>query len=327
MEYEFICGRCSSFCFFRVFTYMETNKKIICQICNLQTNFNSKSFCNGHLRKHHSDYNAKKYYDEYIKKHNEGICLCGNKTRFITFDLGYCIYCSKKCSTNDNKVKNKIRKTKLNKYGNLNNNKKAKKTIQKKYGVDNVSQILFVKQKKKITTKNNYGVENPLQSEEVKKKQKKTLFLRYGVNNISKHPETEKKRKKTTLDRYGVTHYSKSIEFRIYNENNNIWIPNELKTEFELYSRNVWNETKKHKKKLFGCWNGRCYYSDEILNKKINYNKPNYPVIDHKTSIYFGFQNDVNFQIIGNIDNLCVCSRIINNKKGIMCENEFKLNK
>ena len=46
-----------------------------------------------------------------------------------------------------------------------------------------------------------------------------------------------------------------------------------------------------------------------------------YPSIDHKISVYYGY---INCDEIGGIYNLCICSRYINNKKGILNENEFK---
>jgi len=302
---------------------MEKHTHLYCKLCDTQTNCGSTTFCRWHLNIYHPEYDTKKYYDEFIKTDNEGVCYCGNITKYKSFNSGYNKFCSKKCQANSIEIKNKIRNTKLCKYDNLNNHNKQKKTLVERYGVENISQIPEVKKKKKLTCIKNYCVENPLQSKLIQLKQKKTLVERYGVENISKHPETEKKRKKTSFGRYGVTHYSKSIEYRIYNEDKGIWIPDEFKTEFELYFRNVWNETKKHKKKLFDSWNGKCYYSDEILNKKINYNEPNYPVIDHKISVYYGFKNNINYKIIGDISNLCICSRKINNKKGVMCENKF----
>jgi hypothetical protein len=81
----------------------------------------------------------------------------------------------------------------------------------------------------------------------------------------------------------------------------------------------------KNKKQVFLNWNNRCYYTNKILNKNVDYNDLIFPVIDHKISVYFGFINDVDFKIIGGLDNLCICSREINGKRGIMCENEFKL--
>lgn len=60
---------------------------------------------------------------------------------------------------------------------------KVKKTNQENYGVDNPSQIDWVKKKKKETCLKNYGVEIPLQSEEIKEKVKKTNQEKYGTRH------------------------------------------------------------------------------------------------------------------------------------------------
>lgn len=86
----------------------------------------------------------------------------------------------------------------------------------------------------------------------------------------------------------------------------------------------VWNETKKQKKYLFKNWNNKCYYTNIELDKNQHYNNDNYPTIDHKISVYYGFMNKIDYKKIGGIDNLCVCSRYINMKKRILNEKEFK---
>jgi hypothetical protein len=338
--------------------FMETKlEHMYCKICNEYIDCSISTFNRLHLKKYHPEYNSKKYYDKFLKEKGEDFCFCGNKNKYRNINSGYYRHCSIKCKSNSTYVHEKRKQTCLKKYGVENitesihfkekrkqtylkkygvenpmqSNKikeKAKKTNLKLFGVENVSQSSLIKEKKKFTCLKNYNVENPQQSEIVHKKTLKTLFEKYGVDNISKHPQTEEKRKKTIQKRYGVSHYSKSNEFRIFNEKNGIWIPNNDKTKFEIYSRLVWNETKKNKKQLFFNWNHKCYYSGIFLNKDVPYNNPNYPVIDHKISVYFGFYNNIDFKIIGGLDNLCVCSRKMNGMKNILCEIDFikKLN-
>ena len=73
-------------------------------------------------------------------------------------------------------------------------------------------------------------------------------------------------------------------------------------------------------------WNGYDYYDNEYIkeNYKLNYNDNNYPTIDHKISIYYGFSNNIEPYIISNTDNLCITKKEINRKKSIRNENEFK---
>lgn len=86
----------------------------------------------------------------------------------------------------------------------------------------------------------------------------------------------------------------------------------------------VWHETEKWKKELFSNWNGKCFYTNEklIIDKK-QYNNPLYATIEHKISIFEGFKNKLAPEFIGNIDNLCICSRISNTIKGAKTEKQF----
>lgn len=61
--------------------------------------------------------------------------------------------------------------------------KKALKTVQERYGegVQNVSQIPEVKEKKRQTYLKKYGYDNPNKAPEVKEKKKQTCLERYGV--------------------------------------------------------------------------------------------------------------------------------------------------
>ena len=92
----------------------------------------------------------------------------------------------------------------------------------------------------------------------------------------------------------------------------------ELLSDFENYRRDVLKETRKHKNKLFKDWNGLCYYTEKNIIKfynKEDYNNPNFPVIDHRMSIFDGFNNNISHAIVGGIDNLCICTRKINGIK------------
>ncbi len=81
------------------------------------------------------------------------ICKCGKNLNFINYSNGYREYCSIKCMSNSDKVKEKSRKTNRLKR----------------------------------------GTDYPLQSKQVRDKAKKTLIGRYGVDNISKSENGKKK--------------------------------------------------------------------------------------------------------------------------------------
>lgn len=105
-------------------------------------------------------------------------------------------------------VKNKIKQTKLEKYGNenYNNPNKMKQTKLKRYGDGNYNNI----EKSKQTNLNKYGEEFILSCPEIHKKSKQTKLKKYGdknYNNIDKVAETK-------LNKYGYYTEFIDTEFR-----------------------------------------------------------------------------------------------------------------
>ena len=97
---------------------------------------------------------------------------------------------------------------------------KFKQTNLKKYGCENPSQAIVIKEKKKQTCLNHYGVENALQSSIIKEKVRQTNLKKYGhVNTFQNYngvnpftlPEVQIKIKETLLNRYGVDNPQKSV--------------------------------------------------------------------------------------------------------------------
>lgn len=74
-------------------------------------------------------------------------------------------------------------KTKEDRYNNKNFNNRdlAKETLRKKYNVENVSQIEYVKKKKEETIQERYGVDNVSKLERVKQRKRETCLKNYGV--------------------------------------------------------------------------------------------------------------------------------------------------
>lgn len=105
----------------------------------------------------------------------------------------------------------KRKKTMIDEYGKYyNNREKSKETCLKEYGVDNVSKIDWVKDKKIETTNENYGVDNPFQSEEIKNKIKLTHLKNIGVEHPSQSEEIKKKKIETCLKNLGVEYPTQS---------------------------------------------------------------------------------------------------------------------
>ena len=135
---------------------------------------------------------------------------CGGRTTFMDFTKGYCGYCSTKCMRNSEEVKEKTKKTNLERYGfeqafkNKELQEKQKHTFIERYGVEYALQNSKCREKFKQTCLKRYGVENAFQNKELQGKQKQTCIDRYNVTNISQLNEIKKKKKQTCLKHYGT---------------------------------------------------------------------------------------------------------------------------
>ena len=167
---------------------------LICQICNRECKNNIGLV--SHVVRCHK-LHSKEYYDKYLKKENEGICICGRETTFNRINKGYYKHCGQKCSANSNYKKEKIKKTNI-----------------EKYGVENPSQNNEIKEKKKQTSIKNWSVECPLQNKKVREKTKQTNIEKYGVENVFQSEYIKEKIKKTTIEKYGCKYPSQNIEIR-----------------------------------------------------------------------------------------------------------------
>lgn len=130
------------------------------------------------------------YFIMYDLKHKPK-CTCGKKVKYISYTIGYNQFCSNKCKANDKNLQQK----KLKKY---------KETCIEKYGVDNISKLEEIKQKKIQTSLNNYGVKYNTQRSEMKKL----------LSDLLKTEERQKKLIDGCVEKFGVTRYAKSIEGR-----------------------------------------------------------------------------------------------------------------
>lgn len=81
--------------------------------------------------------------------------------------------------------------------------KKAKISVENKYGVENVFQTDECKEKAMATSLEKYGVPYTAQSELVKSKAKETFLDRYGTTCYLKTDECKEKIRKTNLEKYG----------------------------------------------------------------------------------------------------------------------------
>ena len=219
--------------------------------------------------------------------------------------------CKGKCSSDKN------RKTNIEKYGVDNPSKsnivkeKVKKTISN-FGDEKLENM---SQKYKETLLKNYGVDNPSRSQKIKDKRKFTMNSRYGVDYFVIHEDFLIKSKETFIKNYGVDHPMK-IEQEVKNRLKKRGLDFET-NEYRIYRKKVDYLTKKNKKYLLVNWNGFDYYDGEYIldNFDLSGQDGDYPTIDHKVSVYYGFHNNIDEAVIASLNNLCITKRRINSRK------------
>lgn len=329
-------------------------EKIYCKCCNTQTKYVIDLFPRYHLKKVHN-LTLKEYYDLYFKKENEGICtVCSNETTFLSFKFGYSINCSSECMWKNSDFLIKQKESLQNYDRNISKNKR-KNTCIEKYGVDCISKNNEIKDKIKQNCLEKYGVSSTLKLEKCKNKRdeimsekseeinakrklwwktgnnslnvtnnrKQAVLEKYQVDNVLKLDSIKKDIILTNFKKYGTNYYCESSQHRKVMEEYYKWMPLELKTEFELYYREVYKETFKYRKVIYDNWNGVCYYTNIELKTFGRAYDWNHTSIDHKISIYNGYINNIDPKIIGSLDNLCICARVVNILKGRLTAEEF----
>ena len=178
-----------------------------CKICNKE--YKSNAGLGHHIKSTHN-ISTQEYYDNYIdnSKNNKYCAICNKENKFIDFICGYTTGC---CTEHTNLikynasnvyaseyVKQKIKQTKVAKYGdpNYNSRNKAIQTTLDLYGVSNVSQAPEIKAKIQNTNMKKYDAPMPLLSKKVQEHMCDTKEKRYGnrhYTNRDKFYETMKK--------------------------------------------------------------------------------------------------------------------------------------
>lgn len=143
--------------------------------------------------------------------------VCGKPLKMdIKINKGYPPCCSRGCIQKYKPTQDKIKHTKLEKYGDENycNPDKAKQTFLKKYGVTNPNRLPEIRAKIENTNLAKYGVKMTLNADSVKEKRNKTWIKKYGTSNILSLPKIRDKGKKTLFKRYGVSNISQCYEIQ-----------------------------------------------------------------------------------------------------------------
>lgn len=141
--------------------------------------------------------------------------VCGNYTKLQDLKSGFRRYCSSKCSNSDPEKMELTKRNNLEKYGVENVSEmetvknKKRKNIEKKLECD-PEYYAKVEEKRKKTNIERYGDANYRNNEG----RKKTCIERFGVEHPSQSEEIKEKKKTTLIEHYGVDHQSKAEEVK-----------------------------------------------------------------------------------------------------------------
>lgn len=233
------------------------------------------------------------------------ICQCGNTVKFKNKTLGYHLFCSKKCVNKSIVVRNKIKRTNLEKYGNENHmksdiiynklleslhnrtkeqqdviNEKRVKTVNDRYGVNNVANVpVFVEKRVanfdvvswrinfETSMLEKYGVKNILELDEYRKRM---------VENTDYEKKTKKTRN-TMVERYGAW-YSATPEF---SEKYNNTMLEKYGEHFMKFDNNI-KEKAFYNQNIFNIKRTAKTYNIKIVDRKIVNNRCKYTVYCNK---------------------------------------------
>jgi len=282
-----------------------------------------KGFTKEYIVNHKNMEVSKEYIDKYVIKSNNSLnsnimrqlkenseelyliyhntvppkCICNKKLNFVSFGYGYSHFCDDCARKNPERYK-KSQET-------------LKKTNLKRYGVECTFSLKESREKAKLTKIEKYNDENYNNSKSISetlknktdeeklvahKKSRRTRLEKYGdenYNNMSKI-------KQTKLEKYGDENYNNSDvaqpKRRKTMEEKGLWIPEDEISAWNKYKYKVQMLTEKTYKEYKDEINPNDY--DRVLCGRDGYQ------LDHIISVYKGFSDDINPNIIAGKDNL-----------------------
>ena len=238
-------------------------ESIQCEICKQEF----KQITKNHLKHRHNT-----TLDEYISKYPDAKLLSDSLRKELRDSN----------PMKDKKNIAKIAETKLIKYGDakFNNIQKAKDTKLEKYGDINYNNP-------------RYGDDNPSKRPEVRK-----LISQKVTESYKTNPELKNKR--SEIGQYFG--FGNKQVFKKKMIDKGYWLPESVKSEFEIYRGLVKTITES---------NYQTYFR-EIPNAQLRSKKMH---LDHKYSIYEGFLHDIHPAIIGHYKNLEIMNHSLNESK------------
>lgn len=154
--------------------------------------------------------------------------ICGKRTKFINWGLGFREYCSTRCTSIATRPK--VQQTMMDKYGVKTSFERpgfleqSKKTMMERYGVEYSQQSKEIFAKTTATMRERYGVDRPNQDPTIMNRAIQTSILRHGGVGLASKTLREKATK-TNLERYGcdIPSKNKSVIQKIIDTNNALY--------------------------------------------------------------------------------------------------------
>jgi hypothetical protein len=167
-------------------------------------------------------------------------------------------------------------------------------TTLKKYGVENISQLKEIKEKKSNLSFEKYGKSSIFETEDYKNRMKEQFLETYGVDNVSKSPLIVNKIKETKLKKYGKENNSQTEENKEKVKNT---ILKKHGVEHFFQSDLFKTKTKETNIKKYG--SEYASTSIDIKNKKRNNSLKEYGS-DHVNQKHYKNMNNFNVEFILN---------------------------
>jgi len=194
---------------------------------------------------------------------------CGNIVKYIGLRNGYPKYrdfCSCKCSMNSEQTKENLRKS-----------------IQDKYGVDNVFQDTKIKERIKNTWINKYGVDNPRKSESIIAKINNTSIRRYGTSYPTSSTIVQDNIKKSILAKYGCKYYFLNNEFKEKSKLTCVCkygVDNYMKSEkARIYMHEKMSTIEVQQKRINTCIKHNTFNTSKVEEELHSYIKEKFPSV------------------------------------------------
>lgn len=135
-----------------------------------------------------------------------GFCEKSQKERaFNSVSKGFRQFCGNQGSCECNSIGNAKRWSEITNDEQQATNEKRKKTVQKKYGVDHVSELMEMKEKAAKTCIARYGTKSPTQNPDVLRKSSNTCMKNNGVAWPQQNQDIFDKTTQIFKDRYGIS--------------------------------------------------------------------------------------------------------------------------